>query len=515
MLHAYDLQARAWRAMKEAGFAPELSPEALQQLQTLETSAQSLQTGLRDLRHLLWSSIDNDESRDLDQIETAEALPDGAIRIWVGIADVDSHVPQSSPLDRHAADNMTSVYTGVKTFPMLPTPLSQDLTSLSQDAVRIALVIEMEVAPDGSVDHVVPFRALVCNSARLTYNEAGPWLDDQDTHRAIENPTDRIGESKGIATPGSTPPLQPEIQQSPGLAEQLRLQHEAAKRLRAVRQERGALDFETVEARPVVAQGRVVDLEVTRKNQARYLIEDLMIAANTALARLLAEAGILSLQRVVRSPQRWPRIVEVAARWGESLPPAPDCRALADFLARRRAADPVHFPDLSLTIVKLLGPGEYTVVRGNVLPEGHFGLAVTTYTHSTAPNRRFADLVIQRLLKAYLAGSPPPYTEADLTDIARRCTEREDAARKVERQMRKVAAAALLSDRIGQTFDAIVTGASPKGTYVRLLAPPVEGRVVRHETALDVGDRTRVRLLSTDPDHGFIDFERVEGMHEN
>jgi VacB/RNase II family 3'-5' exoribonuclease len=494
-----DLRARAHQAMLDEGFQPDLPPAAARQLHEIEvhTAAQeqtpfprssdlhsSGEGRIRDLRHLLWSSIDNRESRDLDQIEAAEQLPNGDIRVLVGIADVDALAPADTPLDRHAGENTTSVYTGAVTFPMLPTPLSEDLTSLHQDVDRLAIIMEMTVGVDGTIRDGYVSRAWTRNRAKLDYEAVGAWL-----------------EGRGQLPAG--------VAHVPGLDAQLWLQQEAATRVRAQRRQRGSLDFEMIEAQPVVADGRVVDLQLLHKSQSRYLIEDFMVAANTTMAGLLVRSGSPSIQRVVRSPERWPRIVEIAARLGEALPISPDPRALSDFLARRKAADPVHFPDLSLSIVKLLGAGEYTVIQSPEEQAGHFGLAVYSYTHSTAPNRRYADLVTQRLLKAMIAGRPSPYSRDQLEAIARRCTERENAARKVERLMRKVGAAVLMSDRIGERFEAIVTGVAAKGTYVRLLHPPVEGRVVRGEQGMDVGDHVHVCLVATNPQHGFIDFARA------
>lgn len=480
----FDLRARAHQAMLDNGFEPDFLSPALQQVDAIEKDRRPIVVpeGLRDLRSLLWSSIDNDDSRDLDQIEVAEALPNGNIRVMVGVADVDFRVAKGSPIDRHADHNRTSVYTGVETFPMLPEALSTDLTSLGQDVDREAIVILMEIDGQGEVHTSEIFRALTRNYAKLAYDAVGDWL-----------------EGKG--------PLPPAAAAVPGMDAQLRLQSEAANRVREQRQRQGALDFETIEAQPVMQDGQVVDLSVPRKNQARAIIENLMVSANTTIARYLETRGVPAIQRVVRSPERWPRIVDLAARLGEHLPATADPVALSQFLIRRKAADPIHFPDLSLSVVKLLGPGEYEVVRSPLEHTGHFGLAVTSYTHSTAPNRRFADIVIQRLIKAVLSHAPSPYTVEELETIAAGCTERENAARKVERLMRKVAAAVLLSHRIGQVFHSIVTGASPKGTYVRLLSPPVEGRVIRGECNLDVGDHARVRLVGTDPERGFIDFE--------
>ena len=480
----FDLRARAHQAMLDNGFTPDMTPDVAAQVRQLTQPADTpAASNARDLRHLLWSSIDNDNSRDLDQIEVAETLADGAIRVLVGIADVDASVPDGSPIDRHARANGVTVYTGVETFPMLPEELSTGLTSLLEDQPRLAIIIDMTVDAKGTVTASDVYPALTQNRARLTYNAVGAWLDGQA-------------------------PIPPPVAQVAGLEDQIRLQHEAAQRIHAYRQEQGALEFETVEAMPVTQNGNVVDLTVNRKNAASSLIENFMVAANTTMATFLEARKVASLQRVVRAPQRWDRIVEIARQFGDTLPPTPDSRALADFLTRRKAADPDHFPDLSLSIVKLLGPGEYAVVDDPSDPQGHFGLAAYRYTHSTAPNRRYPDLIIQRLLKAVVHQTPPPYSLDALNAIAAQCNLRDAAARKVERLMRKVIAAVLLSTHIGQEYDAIVTGATPKGTFVRLLAPPVEGRVVRYEAGLDVGDKLRVRLLSTDAERGFIDFAR-------
>jgi exoribonuclease-2 len=436
----------------------------------------------KDLRGLPWSSIDNETSQDLDQLEVAERLDDGAIRIAVAIADVDAYVPNGSPLDDYAANNTMSLYTGVQTFPMLPRALSEGETSLLPGQERVAMVTEMVVRMDGSLDESQTqiFQARVKNTAKLIYEEIGAWLES-----------------------GGEPPQDSMIQ------EQVLLHDEAAQRLRARRFERGALELETIEARAVAKGGRIVDLELQHKNRARELVEDLMIAVNGATARFLETRGYSSIRRVVRAPKRWERIVELAGQLGTTLPMQPDRRALSDFVAKRRKADPVRFADLSLSIVKLLGPGEYVLQRSADPDIGHFGLAVDDYAHSTAPNRRYPDLITQRLLKAAAAGEPSPYSDDQLLAIAAHCTERENAARKVERTMRKVAAAVLLSSRIGETFDGIVTGAAEKGTFARLFRPPAEGRIVKGERGLDVGDLVKVKLVDTEPTRGFIDFVAV------
>ena len=479
------VRTAARRAMLENGFVPDV-PEAVRD-EVQRASAAGPEGGgeVRDLRDLPWSSIDNDSSRDLDQLEVVERLDGGDVRLRVAIADVDATVRRGSPTDAFAAVNATSVYTGVETFPMLPERLSTDLTSLGEHDERRALVIELIVAASGDVRSQDVYLANVANRAKLAYDDVGAWL-----------------EGKGSLPPSATPEVR----------EQLRLQHAVAQSLRAVRERAGALDFDTIEARSVVCPDGTVDVELTRKTRANELIEDFMIAANVTMARFLDDRGSPSIRRVVRKPERWRRIVLLAEGLGATLPAEPDSGALEAFLADRRRRDPDHFADLSLAVVKLIGPGEYVLhVPGADADDGHFGLAAQDYTHATAPNRRFADLVTQRLLKAVLAGAPPPYTNDELATIAAHCTEREDAARKVERQVRKVAAAVALGGAAGRRFDAIVTGTNDRGTFVRLIDPPVEGRVVRGEGGLDVGDRVRVSLLSTDPSRGFIDFAAEQG----
>jgi exoribonuclease-2 len=482
-----DLLAIARQTMSETGFAPDFSGAVKQEVDDLATKTlpDSSNSSMRDLRQLLWSSIDDSKSRDLDQVEFAEALSGGDTRLLIGIADVDAYVSQGSAIDQRAGENGTSVYAGVKTFPMLPEELSTDLTSLNPGIDRLAVVTEMVVATDGTVKSTDIYRALLQNHAKLAYETVGAWLDGQGD-------------------------LPASVAAVPGLEAQLRLQFESAKDLRALRKQHGSLELGIIQATPVVDDhGKVTELAVVEENGARDLIANFMIAANVAMAQFLEAKGGPTLRRVVRTPKYWSRIVEIAAELGEELPATPDSRALSGFLERQRAADPVHFPDLSLAVVKSLGPGEYAVQLPGEEGEGHFGLAVQDYTHSTAPNRRFADLVTQRLVKAALEGKPVPYTVAELREIAEHCTERDAAARKVERKMRKVAAAVLLQDKIGEEYKAIVTGVSEKGTFARVISPPVDGRVMRGERGLRVGDKVRVRLLSADPERGFIDFART------
>jgi len=475
----FNLAGAAHLEMLAEGFQPDFPAEALQQLKGIHPAADK---SLRDLTALLWSSIDNDDSRDLDQIEWAERV-DGGIRVLVGVADVDSAVPKGTPLDRHAAREATTVYAAVRTFPMLPEQLSTDMTSLNENQDREAVVIEFVVAADGSVGAHKVYRATVRNKAQLTYNGVGAWLE-------------------------GTASAPPKVSASPELQAQLKLQDEAAGELRKNRDNLGALRFDRIEPDPVIHNGNVVEIQARHSNRAAHLIEDFMIAANEVMARTLRDAGVSSIRRIVKVPERWPRMMELAREHGDSLPPEPDSGALNALLMRRKKADPVHYPDISLTILKLMGPGEYVLLRPGDPEEGHFGLAAHDYTHSTAPNRRFADLLTQRLLKA-LPGKP--YSDEELDAAANNCTRKEDAARKVRRAMDKRMAAAALHDHVGQSFSAVVTGVTPKGVFVRVLGPPVEGRLMQGEQGLDVGDRLQVKLLSTNPQRGFIDFGRTDG----
>jgi VacB/RNase II family 3'-5' exoribonuclease len=477
-----DLLKRVARqAMLDRGLLPEFSAAALDQVRSINAPAPAVPQ-LRDLRSLLWASIDNDESRDLDQLSVAQPLADGVVKILVAIADVDALVHRGSAIDDHARSNTTSVYTVPRVFPMLPEKLSTDLTSLVQDEDRLAIVVEMTVISDGTLSASGLYRAVVRNRAKLAYNSVGAWL-----------------------TSGAPAPAR--LAAVPGLDRQLRIQDQVAQALRAVRHDRGALTLETIEARPVFDGQILSDLRPNVKNRAEELIEDFMIAANGVTARYLASQGIPSLRRVLRSPKNWSRIVALAADLGETLPPAPSALALNQFLATRRRADPERFADLSLCVIKLLGRGEYVLDQPGDVPPGHFGLAVDDYTHSTAPNRRFPDLLTQRLLKAAMTGRAPDYSADELSALAAHCTVQEDNAAKVERQVSKSAAALLLDSRIGQRFDAIVTGATDKGTWVRISSPTVEGRVVQGFKGLQVGDRVQVKLLRTDVERGFIDFE--------
>ena len=478
----FDLFAAAHQEMIDEGFDPDFPPEVGRQLAALKTQPPtSTDGGVRDLRSLLWSSIDNDTSRDLDQAEAAERVSAG-IRVLIAIADVDSDVPIGSPIDKHAAAQTTSVYTGIRTFSMLPEQLSTDLTSLNQDTDRLAVVVDMVVASDGSITSGGVYRALVRNRAQLTYNGVGPWLEASS------------------AAP-------PKVAVSPDLAAQLKLQDEAAQILFKERQRLGALNIDRVEAEAIVSDGQVQGINTRKKNRASELIENFMVAANGVMARTLMNAGVSSIRRVVRTPERWQRIVELAERYGDRLPPEPNSGALNLFLQKRKAADAVHYADVSLAVIKLMGPGEYVLSRPGDKDQGHFALAAHDYTHSTAPNRRFADTVTQRLIKSVVSKQPPPYSDQQLDSIARNCTLKEDAARKVERVMNKRIAAVALQHRIGETFAAVVTGVTPKGVFVRISSPPAEGLLIRGE-GVDVGDQLQVKLISTDPRRGYLDFER-------
>ena len=470
--------------MRAQGLEPEFPAEAVAETSRITDAPRHAEEPLRDLRSLRWCSIDNDDSRDLDQLSVAEPLTDGRIRVLVAIADVAVVVSRGSATDRHAAVNTTSVYTPARIFPMLPERLSTDLTSLRSDADRLALIVDMVVAADGEIEHAGVYGGHVRNRAKLAYGSVGAWL-------------------------AGTSPLPDAARAVPGLDELLRLQDQAAARLQRKRGEHGALDLDTVELSPRFDGDNVVALHADAPNRAESLIENLMIAANESTARFLEAQGLPSIRRVVRTPKRWDRIVELARRTGDVLPEVPDAAALGHYLARRKALAPSGFVELSHSVMKLIGSGEYAVDVPGGDDLGHFGLAVRAYTHSTAPNRRYPDLVTQRLLKAALSGHPVPYTAGELTQIAAHCTQQEDAANKVERQVRKSAAALVMANRIGERFDGVVSGASDKGTWVKLVSPPVEGKVVRGEEGLDVGDRVSVRLQSVDVVRGYIDFVHI------
>jgi exoribonuclease-2 len=488
--HRAILQGIAQRAMLERGLLPDFSAQALAELGRIQASATMNGKpvgdpfGIRDLRDLLWASIDNDDSRDLDQLTVAEAMPGDKIKILVAVADVDSLVKNGSAIDEHARHNTTSVYTAARIFPMLPEKLSTDLTSLNFNEERLSIVVEMVIGADGSLQDSNIYRARVRNHAKLAYNSVAAWL-----------------EGNGVVPEAITA--------ANGLDENLRTQDKAAQSMRNFRHVHGALSLETIEAKPIFDGDQISDLQVENKNRATDIIEDFMIAANGVTARYLSSRKFPSIRRVVRTPKRWDRIVELAGEYKFELPAEPDSKALDEFLIKEKAADPLRFPDLSLAVIKLLGAGEYIAeLPGDTAP-GHFGLAVKDYAHSTAPNRRYPDLITQRLLKAAIEARAWPYSKDELEALAKHCTEEEDAANKVERQVSKSAAALLLESRIGEQFDAIVTGASSKGTWVRLLTLPVEGKLVHGFEGMDVGDQMRVQLTSINVERGFIDFKKV------
>jgi exoribonuclease-2 len=503
---SFDLSAAAFTEMVRQGFHPDFLPGTQEQLQHIQEQLQHIQEQLasiraadpapatadvRDLRSLLWSSIDNDTSRDLDQIEWAERVQTGnetgGIRVCVGVADVAASVAKDTPIDRHAAAQTKTVYTATRNFPMLPNELSTNLTSLNERQDRAAIVTEFVVDADGNLQQQSIYRSLVHNRAQLAYSKVGPWLEGKTA------PDAKVVDAK--------------IGASADLQTQLRLQDEAARLIRAGRIKQGALDFHRAEADPVVVDGQVHEIKTVQRNRATDLIEDFMVAANETMAELLHAGGRSCIRRVVRSPERWSRIVELVGRYGTQLPAEADSIALGEFLNKEREADAVHYPDIALAIIKLMGAGEYVVAKGSdTEAPGHFALAARDYTHSTAPNRRFADLVNQRLVKAMLENQPSPYTDADLTAIAMHCNLQEHAGQKVERAMRKRAAAVALANSVGKLFHGVITGASEKGVYVRVFNPPVEGRIVKGEQGLEVGDTVNVTLLHTDPQHAFIDF---------
>ena len=486
--HRSILQNIAHRVMIERGLLPDFSNEVLKELEKLQApfdKPDQEDPSLRDMRNLLWASIDNDDSLDLDQLTFAEAMSNDRIKIMVAIADVDAFVQKGTALDKHAQHNTTSVYTTARIFPMIPDLLSTNLTSLNLNEDRLALVVEMELGADGSLLGSSIYRAWVCNHAKLAYNNIAPWLEGN----------------------GRVPKA---ISSVIGLDENLQLQDKAAQSLKKLRHINGALSLETIAAKPVFEGDQIKSLEIDEKNRAKEIIEDFMIAANGITARYLSAKGFPSIRRVVRTPKRWDRIVEIAANHQFELPYEPDSKALEDFLVQAKAADQMRFSDLSLAVIKLLGSGEYVAESSDETVSGHFGLAVKDYAHSTAPNRRYPDLLTQRLLKAAIEGKPTPYDKDELDDLAAHCTEAEDNATKVERRVEKSAAALMLESRIGETFDAIVTGASEKGTWVRLLSIPIEGKLEQGFKGLDVGDQISVQLILVDVQQGFIDFIKIK-----
>ncbi len=485
--HRFILENIARKAMLERGLLPDFSTEALRELEKIQAPAQLNGASMRDLRALLWASIDNEDSLDLDQLSAAEELQGDKVKVWVAVADVDSLVKKNSAIDEHANHNTTSVYTSATIFPMIPEKLSTNFTSLNFDEDRLAVVVEMVIDQNGSVQSSEVYRAQVHNHAKLAYSSIAAWLDGN----------------------GPAPEAMSAVD---GLAENIRIQDRTAQRMKNLRHLNGALSFETIEAKPVFDGDQIRVIDVEEKNRAKEIIEDFMIAANGVTARYLSSNKFPSLRRVVRVPKRWERIVEIAKNHGTILPFMPDSKALEEFLVKEKANDPLRFPDLSLAVIKLLGAGEYIAEMPEENSQGHFGLAVKDYAHSTAPNRRFPDLVTQRLLKAALNGEVTPYEKEELGLLAIHCTEAEDDANKVERQVEKSAAALLLESRIGEQFDSITTGAAQKGTWVRLLSIPVEGKLVQGFKGVDVGDRVRVQLIHVDVEMGFIDFKKVRSQ---
>jgi exoribonuclease-2 len=482
--HRVLLQRIARGAMLERGFLIDFPSAAISSLNNRPENMGKIADPVRDLRNLSWCSIDNDDSEDLDQLTVAITTSSGEVKILVAVADVDSVVNKNSLFEDHARHNTTSVYTSALIFPMLPEKLSTDLTSLKFDADRFAIVVEFAVADDGSIKNSAIYPAAVHNKAKLAYNSTNAWLEGT----------------------GNMPKA---IESISGLDQNLKLQHETAKKLKELRYRNGALNLETIEARPVFKDDNVSSLEEERMNEAKDIIQEFMICANSITARFLTAGNCPSIRRVVRVPKRWDRIVELAKGWKFSLPSQPDSKALDEFLLSAKSKNPLQFPDLSLSIIKLLGSGEYIVELPGENSTGHFGLAIKDYTHSTAPNRRYPDLITQRLLKAALYKTPVPYSNDELTELAGHCTQMEDGAKKVERQVEKSTAAVLLERNIGRQFDGIVTGVSDKGTWVRIFKPPVEGKLVMGFDGLDVGNRVRVQLIRTDINRGFIDFKRV------
>ena len=482
--HRSILQRIARKAMVEKGLIPDFSIQAIAELSRINGAVTKIEGATKDLRNLLWCSIDNDDSLDLDQLTVAIQKPGNSVNILIAIADVDAIVKKGSAIDEHAKNNTLSVYTAAQIFPMLPEKLSTDITSLNFESDRLAVIVEMSIGEDGSLQSSDVYQAMVKNRAKLAYNSVAAWLEDN----------------------GQMPK---EIGDIKGLEENLRLQDSIAKKLKTLRHAHGALDLETIEVHSVFDGDNVKELEVERRNSAKDIIEDFMISANGVTARYLASKNLPSIRRVVKTPKRWDRIVELAKEHNFTLPQQPDSKALDQFLLSAKAADALHYPDLCLSVIKLLGPGEYVVELPGGNSEGHFGLAVKDYAHSTAPNRRYPDLITQRLLKGAMAGQSMPYTTDELTALASHCTKEEDAAKKVERLVEKSAAAMVMESKIGEEFDAIVTGASDKGTWVRLMHPPIEGKLISGVEGVDVGHRLRVKLVHTDAERGFIDFKKV------
>ncbi len=475
------LRKIAFNAMKEHGLLTDFTQQVMDELSKIRPE-DGVIPGIKDLTGLLWCSIDNDASLDLDQLTAAENTGDGVIKVYVAIADVDHTAGKASAIDLFASKNTLSVYTPAVIFPMLPERLSTDLTSLNYNNDRPAIIVEMGISPDGTLTGSDVYQAKVRNKAKLAYNSTAAWLE-------------------------GTGPMPDGIRRVTGLDENIKLQDDAAQRLKGLRHAHGALHLVTLQTRPLFRDEKITGLELETPNRASDIIEDFMIASNGIAARFLEAKKSPSIRRVVRTPKKWDRLVALAAEKNFKLPAIPDAKPLEDFLMNQKKMFPESFPDLSLSVIKLLGPGEYCLEIPGGSTEGHFGLAVRDYSHSTAPNRRYPDLITQRLLKAAISGMPVPYSAQELEDLAKHCTEKENDAKKVERSLDKSAAALLLSGMIGREFDALVTGASDKGTYVRIFDPPVEGRLGPGLMGLEVGHKVMVILVSTNVERGFIDFK--------
>ena len=482
--HRISLQRIARRAMIDRGFEPDFPSTVLDELKGINAPAIYKQASAKDLRKLLWCSIDNEDSRDLDQLSYGEQLPGNKAKILVAIADVDALINSQSTIDLHAGKNTSSIYTIAQVFPMLPEKLSTDLSSLGFNAERCAIVVEMIVGEDGTVQQSDVYCATVCNRAKLDYNKVGAWLEGNG-------------------------PIPQGIAKIEGLAENIKLQDKVAQKMRELRYEHGALDFQTIESRPVFDGDNLAEMKGQLKNRAKNMIEDFMIACNSVTAQFLATKNFPSLRRVVRTPKRWDRIIALAAEHGFKLSQEPDPKSLSDCMKYVKQNLPDHYTDMSFSILKLMGGGEYVMEMPGSEPQGHFGLAVKNYAHSTAPNRRYSDLITHRLLKSSMLSSQIPYSKEQLEIIAKNCTVKEDNAKKVERQVEKSAHAMLMESRIGEVFDAMVSGAADKGTWIRLFNPHLEGKLTKGFNGLEVGYKLKVKLIEVDVESGFIDFEKV------
>lgn len=463
-----DLIQLAEKAMLEKGFLPYPTEAAEQEAAALTGPAVPLDENYRDMREIPWISIDNDDSKDLDQITYAEGN-----RIFIAIADVDALVKKGSAIDLYAQNNTTSVYTPKINFPMLPSQLSFDYTSLNEHSERCATVTEIELDHEGKFIKWDVYYAWVKNHTKLAYNATAKELEE------------------GTAS------------------EQLLLQDKLAQRIKDYRFKQGSLDFETIKLKPKIEGEEVADLQREKGNRATELIENFMIASNVTMTRFLKAHNLPSIRRVVRTPKRWEKIRDVAFELGFELPLEPDVKALQNFLTEQKEKNPLNFNNLSLSLIKLIGRGEYVATFPGQTSPGHFDLAILDYSHTTAPNRRYPDLITQRILKSLIFKKPAPYSDDELAALAERCTQKEDDANKVERRMVKSAAALYLSNKIGQQWPAVVTGVNEHGTWVRLNNPPIEGKLSRGARGLDVGDKLTVVLIHVDVERGYIDFARV------